>query len=185
MMKKLSKQIVALAIALVAIVMFSNTAKATTASELQDYLCSGKNFNGTTLIIRDEDKVQVERYFSTHTVTDEQATKVKEIADKAIAYMNADGAKSPNKMSTKAKKQQLLAYGQEAAKVLGLTVTYNAADETIDVYENGTQIGVLHWGNELVQTGSTNYGYAVLAGVVLVAGAMLVVARKKIAAVNA
>ena len=185
MMKKISKRIVALAIALVALVMFTNTAKATTADELKAYALSATDFNGTKIIVRDTDKVKIEKYFANHEVSDEQATKVKEIADKAIAFMNANGAKNPSQLKTKEKKQQLLSYAQEAAKVLGLTVSYDASEERLDVFEDGKQIDSYYWGVELVQTGSTNYGYFVLAGVTLVAGVMLVVARKKIAAVNA
>mgnify|MGYP004437780651 CR=1 FL=1 len=42
----------------------------------------------------------------------------KAIIDKGVALMNADGATEPNQLSSKAKKQELLSYAQEAAAVM-------------------------------------------------------------------
>ena len=63
----------------------------------------------------------------------------------------------------------------------------------LDVYKDGTQVDSLYWGvyvdengnkvstsePQLAKTGSTNYIYAIAAGVVLIAGIAYVVARKK------
>ena len=122
-------------------------------------------------------------------MTDDQANQIKAIIDKGVALMNADGATEPNQLSSKAKKQELLSYAQEAAAVMGLTVTYDATEERLDIYKNGALYDSLNWGvtesskgsteSALVQTGSSNYGYIIIAGIVLIAGIMLVISRKK------
>lgn len=185
-------------IAVLAIFMLGTVSKATTEAELKDFMTSEKTIGGKTYVIRDADKVKLEKFFANNEITDEQATKIKAIAEKAIAFMNEDGASEPNKLSTKAKKQQLLAYAQEAASVLGLTVSYDATETRLDVYKNGTLVDSFNWGVQVVvdkatnktktvattepkavKTGSANYGYAIAAGVVVIAGITLVVARKK------
>lgn len=196
-MKRVTKTMIALVLLVVALVMFSTKSNAMTANELKDYVCDGKGIGGTNLVIRDADKVKVENFFKNNEMTDAQATEIKSIIDKAVVLMNADGAKEPNALSTKAKKQQLLSYAQEAAAVMGLEVTYDATEERLDLYKNGALYDSLNWGvttststltttktssgttePALVQTGSSNYEYIIIAGIVLIAGIMLVVSRK-------
>lgn len=185
-------------IAVLAIFMLGTVSKATTEAELKEYMTTEKTIAGTTYVIRDADKVKLEKFFANNEITDEQATKIGSLIEKSIALMNEDKATDPSKLSTKAKKQQLLAYAQEAASTLGLTVSYDATEKRLDVYKNGTLVDSLNWGVEVVvdkttnkpktvvttepkavKTGSTNYVYAIAAGVVVIAGITLVVARKK------
>ena len=191
-------------IAVLAILMLGTVSNATTESELKNYILTEKTIGGTTWIISDQDKAKVEKFFAENDITDEQATKVEAIGNKAIAYMNKIGASSPDEIKTKEQKQQLLAYAQEAATTLGLTVAYNTSAKRLDIYRNGTKIESLRWGVKkvtdaktgktktvvttepsAVKTGSTNYIYAIAAGVVVIAGATLVIARKKNASLNA
>ena len=188
-MKKITKVMLALVMAIVALTVFTTKSNAMTANELKDYICNDKGINGTKLIIRDADKVKVEKFFANNEMTDAQADQIKAIIDKGVALMNADGASKPNQLSSKAKKQELLSYAQEAAAVMGLTVSYDATEERLDIYKNGVLYDSLNWGvtesskgsteSALVQTGSTNYVYIVVAGIMLIAGIMLVVSRKK------
>lgn len=188
-MKKITKVMLALVMAIIALTMFTTKSNAMTANELKDYICNDKGINGTKLIIRDADKVKVEKFFANNEMTDAQADQIKAIIDKGVALMNADGATEPNQLSSKAKKQELLSYAQEAAAVMGLTVSYDATEERLDIYKNGVLYDSLNWGvtesskgsteSALVQTGSTNYIYVVVAGIMLIAGIMLVVSRKK------
>ena len=133
------------------------------------------------------------RFFKENDVTDAQATEVKGIIDSALKLMNDDGAASPEKLSTVAKKQELLEYSRKVASILGYTVSYDGTEKRLDVYKDGTQVDSLYWGvyvdengnkvsttePQLAKTGSTNYIYAIAAGVVLIAGIAYVVARKK------
>ena len=188
-MKKITKVMLALVMAIVALTVFTTKSNAMTANELKDYICNDKGINGTKLIIRDADKVKVEKFFANNEMTDAQTDQIKAIIDKGVALMNADGASEPNQLSSKAKKQELLSYAQEAAAVMGLTVSYDATEERLDIYKNGVLYDSLNWGvtesskgsteSALVQTGSTNYVYIVVAGIMLIAGIMLVVSRKK------
>ena len=188
-MKKITKVMLALVMAIVALTVFTTKSNAMTANELKDSICNDKGINGTKLIIRDADKVKVEKFFANNEMTDAQADQIKAIIDKGVALMNADGASEPNQLSSKAKKQELLSYAQEAAAVMGLTVSYDATEERLDIYKNGVLYDSLNWGvtesskgsteSALVQTGSTNYVYIVVAGIMLIAGIMLVVSRKK------
>lgn len=188
-MKKITKVMLALVMAIVALTVFTTKSNAMTANELKDYICNDKGINGTKLIIRDADKVKVEKFFANNEMTDAQADQIKAIIDKGVALMNVDGASEPNQLSSKAKKQELLSYAQEAAAVMGLTVSYDATEERLDIYKNGVLYDSLNWGvtesskgsteSALVQTGSTNYVYIVVAGIMLIAGIMLVISRKK------
>lgn len=188
-MKKITKVMLALVMAIVALTVFTTKSNAMTANELKDYICNDKGINGTKLIIRDADKVKVEKFFANNEMTDAQADQIKAIIDKGVALMNADGASEPNQLSSKAKKQELLSYAQEAAAVMGLTVSYDATEERLDIYKNGVLYDSLNWGvtesskgsteSALVQTGSTNYVYIVVAGIMLIVGIMLVISRKK------
>ena len=188
-MKKITKSVLVLAIAMLSLIIFTTKSNAMTANELKDYICNDKGINGTKLVIRDADKVKVEKFFANNEMTDDQANQIKAIIDKGVALMNADGATEPNQLSSKAKKQELLSYAQEAAAVMGLTVSYDATEERLDIYKNGVLYDSLNWGvtesskgsteSALVQTGSTNYVYIVVAGIMLIAGIMLVVSRKK------
>lgn len=189
-MNRMKKMVVLLITIFVVLVAFANKSNATTKAELEEYMITGKDFGGTKLIIRDTDKVKLQRYFKSHDMTDEQATKIKGIIEKAIKFMNEDGAKSPNKVSTKEKKKKLFSYAEEAAKVLGLSVTYDASEERLDIYENGKLYDSLYWGVEkktgLVttepqykKTGVTNYGYVAVAGVMIIAGITFVSVKKR------
>lgn len=196
-MKMIKKSVIVLAMVLVALTAFATKSNAMTKNELQEYMCTEKNFNGTKLIIRDSDKAKLKSFFKKVDMTDEQATKIKGYIDSAVKYMNEDGAKSPNKMSTVEKKHILLQFAKDAAAVLNMTVSYDASEERLDIYnEKGEFIDSLYWGIEvksgkgttepaLVQTGSTNYAYVAVAGVVLVAGITLVIARKNALSANA
>lgn len=193
-------------IAVLAIFMLGTISNATTESELKDYLLSEKKIGGTTYIIRDTDKVKVENFFAKNEITDEQATKIKNVIDKAIAYMDKNGASTPEELKSKAQKQQLLAYAQEAASVLGLTVNYDTSAKRLDIYKEGKLVESLNWGVKIItstttntvtnttanssttvittepsmgKTGSTNYVYVIAGGLVLIAGTILVIARKK------
>ena len=180
-------------IALVAMLMLGTVSMATTEAELEEYLYSVHEVGGAKVQIRDTDKVKLEKFFKENEITDAQATEVKEIIDNALKLMNDDGAASPEKISTVAKKQELLEYARKVASILGYTVSYDGTEKRLDVYKDGTQVDSLYWGvyvdengnkvsttePKLAQTGSTNYIYAIAAGVVLIAGIAYVVARKK------
>ncbi len=201
-MKKLLSTIL---IVLIATFVLGTASNATTKNELKAYLLHDQGIAGSDLIIRNADKVKVERFFNRMDMTDAQATEIKTYVDAAITLMTSDGATEPNELSTRAKKEKLLSLAQQAAAVLGLTVSYDSTETRLDIYKDGELYDSLNWGvppttknttttattqtnkktkigtsePSLVKTGSTNYEYVIAAGVVLIAGITLVVARKK------
>lgn len=203
--KTMKKLLSTMLVVVIAIFMLGTVSNATTKNELKEYMTSEKGIAGSRLIIRSADKVKLERFFADNEISDEQAGEIKNLIDQAISYMTEDGADQPNEMSTPAKRQELIGYAQQAAKVLGLTVSYDATETRLDIYRDGEFIDSLYWGvlveettptkggekangskavkgttePSLAKTGSTNYGYAIAAGVILIAGITLVVARKK------
>ena len=196
-MKIFKKMAILLATIMVALTVFATKSAAFSKADLYDYMTTKKDFTGTELIIRNGDKVKLESFFKKTEITDEQAEKIKNYIEEAVNYMNEDGAKSPNKVSTTEKKHRLLQFAKDAAAVLNMSVKYDASEERLDIYDaNGKFIDSLFWGVEvktnkattepkLVQTGSTNYEYVAAAGVILIAGITLVVARKNALKVNA
>ena len=190
-MKTIKRVTLAIATILVALSIFATKSAAFTKADLYDYMTTKKDFTGTELIIRNSDKAKLESFFKKTEITDAQAEQIKGYIEAAVNYMNEDGAKSPNKVSTTEKKKRLLQFAKDAAAVLNMSVKYDASEERLDIYDaNGKFIDSLYWGVEvksgktttepkLVQTGSTNYGYVAAAGVVVIAGITLAVARKK------
>ena len=189
----MKKIISTMLIALMAILMLGTVSMATTEKELEEYMYSEHTIGGTTFIIRDTDKAKLEKFFNENELTDAQATEIKDIIEKAIKFMSEDGADMPNKVSTAAKKQELLSYAREVAAVLGYTVSYDSTETRLDIYKDGAQVDSLYWGYvvtkdgkkvattepKLIKTGSTNYLYVIGAGVVLIAGITFIIARKK------
>ena len=196
-MKTLKKIAILMAMMMVVAAIFATKSAAFTKADLYDYMTTKKDFTGTELIIRKSDKAKLESFFKKTEITDAQAEQIKGYIEQAVNYMNEDGAKSPNKVSTTEKKKRLLQFAKDAAAVLNMSVKYDASEERLDIYDaNGKFIDSLYWGVEvktgksttepkLVQTGSTNYGYVAIAAVVLVAGATLFIARKNALRVNA
>ena len=157
---------------------FSTMSKATTKSELLEYLEATHTVAGQEIYLTAENKVKLERYFSENEITDEQATAIKAKFDEGIALMDNAGVSQPSKLSTESKKE-LLKIAQEAVAEIGLTLTYNSKDQTIEIYKNGTQIeAVATSTNKFVQTGSSNIGY-IIAGVAIIAVATAVIVKVK------
>ena len=108
--------------------------------------------------------------------------------------MTADGATEPNNVSTVEKKTELFSYAQRMANVLDLTVSYDSTETRLDFYDNGTLVESIFWGivykddgskeitseSKLAKTGSSNYEYIIIPCIVLIAGTMIVIARRKV-----
>jgi LPXTG-motif cell wall-anchored protein len=193
MIRIMKKVLSTILITLVAMLMLGTVSMATTEAELEEYVYSVHEIAGAKIKMRDTDKVKLEKFFKENDLTDEQATEIKGIVEKAIKVMNEDGASAPDKISTTAKKQELLGYAEQVASILGYTVSFDSTENRLDIYKNGTQVDSLYWGvyvdengnqvattePSLAKTGSTNYLYVIGAGVVLIAGITFVIARKK------
>ena len=172
------KKILTITILMVLVLTLGATmVKATTQSELEEYLLSTFTVAGKTVSLTEANKNRVQRYLSQNTITDEQATAIKAKVEEAIAFMNSKGVYEVTDLST-ADKKEILSIAQEGLAIIGLTATYNTSDGSIEIYKNGTLIEAV--GKDpakLVQTGTTNYVY-ILAGVAIIAVAATVVIKK-------
>lgn len=195
MEKKSLMVIILIIVVIIGLAMLGTKSEATTEKELEEYMYQEHNFSGITYIIRDTDKVKLQKFFKENDLTDEQATKIKNLIDEAINLMNEDGATEPNKVSTKEKKTQLISYAKQAAAVMGLSASYDSTETRLDIYKDGVLLDSVpfFWGviptedgtkvitteSKLAKTGSINYEYIIIPGVVLVAGTIFIIARKK------
>ena len=73
-------------------------------------------------------------------------------------------------------KAKLRALANEAAAIAGVTLKFNA--DGIDIYKDGTHIYTVKDESNLVQTGSSNLVYVVLAGIAMIAIVGTVVVKK-------
>lgn len=150
---------------------------AMTQSELQSYLTGAHTINGETVYASSEYVTRIERYLSTHTLTDEQCAQIKAKVEEGISLLNKAGVTDPEDLS-KEDKAQLLSIGQSAAAIVDLTLTYNSG--IIELRDaNGTLIdsaGRDYY--KLVQTGSTNYAIIIVPVVALIAVAAVIVVKK-------
>lgn len=164
------KKITLVLISLILItIMLGTVVNAVTEEELKDYFFRKHIVAGDEVYLVEDQKVKVERYLATHDVTEEQADKVIAQVEKAKALLEKNGVSDYTKLSRENKKT-LLSIGQEAASVLGLTMTYNSAEKTVEIYEGTTQLdSVPNHRNILVQTGSDNTALVVIVAIALVA----------------
>lgn len=156
----------------------AGTVNAATESELLDYLSQEFTVGGETISISASDKVKIERYLNENEVTAEQADSIIAKVDEAIAVLEAAGETDLTKLSQE-DKSKLVDIANSAASVLGLSVSYDASSKTISVYKDGVLIEStsIASGDELVQTGSTNYVYVAILAVVVIAIAAVVVKK--------
>lgn len=154
---------------------------AMTQDELVEYVTKEHTINGTTYKAPDRYKRELENYLIDHPITDAQADEMKTKFDNLLAYINSLG-KTHIKDLTKSEKQTLLDKANEITAIVNVTVKYNATDKTIEFYDaDGKKITALPVEDydTLVQTGSSNYDYAIVAGIVAVVAIAGVVVYKK------
>jgi len=99
-MKNLKKLTVLCTIVLVALTVFATKSSAFSKDDLYVYMTTKKDFTGTKLIDRDIDIAKLKNFFKKVEMTDDQAAQIRDYIEAAVNYMNEDGAKSPNKVST-------------------------------------------------------------------------------------
>ena len=156
------------------------TVNAATESELLAYLSQEFTIRGETVSLSEADKVKIERYLNENEVTAEQADSVIAKVDEAIAVLEATGETDLTRLSQE-DKSRLVSIANDAASVLGLSLSYDASTKTISVYKNGVLVEStsITSSQELVQTGATNYVYIAILAVVVIAIAAVVIKRAR------
>lgn len=137
---------------------------------------------------------QAENYFNTIDMTDAESKEIIADIEAGENYLKSQGASSVKELNA-AQKQELFGYGQKAANVVGVTVSYDKATRTVSATDkNGnaivsTKITTDSKGNTVTSstaiatTGANvnTLAIAVVAGsaVAIAAGATVVLTAKK------
>ena len=148
---------------------------ATTSSELADTLYNlGSKYGMTSA-----DKVKIERYLADNPVTDDEANQIVAKAEEAVAIMEEAGVTDITKLST-AQKNQLKTIANEAASIVGITISIKAG--VVEFYKDGKLIETATLNNgKLAYTGNSTNVVLVVSSIAIVALATGIVAKKKLA----
>lgn len=166
----MKKTLTILVVSIIAMLALGTTVKATTQAELEEYLTTKHTVAGKEVSLTSLEIKQVKDYFASHTMTDEQATYIKERADECLDILDRAGVIDVQKLS-KENKKTLILKAKDAAEKVGLTV-----DTTTGIVRDpatGEELFVLPEG-KLVQTGTNNAPYIIIAGIAIVAVAGIV-----------
>lgn len=155
------------------VAVFATVVNATTASELADKLYAKGSKYGVTAA----DKVKMERFLSENPVTEDQANKLLAKADEAVAVIEASG-KTNYKDLTTTEKNKLKTIANEAADVLGVTLTFKKG--SVEIYKDGKLVETVTMNDgKLAYTGNNINTVLVVSSIAIIALAMAVVAKRK------
>lgn len=124
--KKIAVAILTMAMVTASSVMaFAANGVSADEQKILDKLSSGVTVNGTAVKVPAEYVNQAEKYLAANDVTADQVTSITSKIDDAYAVAKSENVTDLTKLSKDAK-QKVLADAQAAAKVVGVTVTYDA-----------------------------------------------------------
>lgn len=152
------------------------------------------SYNGGFITNANEMLNQAENYFNTIDMTDAESKEIIADINDAVDYLKSQGASTVKDLNA-AQKQELFTYGQKAANVVGVTVSYDKATKTVSATDkNGNAIvstkvttdskgNTTTTSNAIATTGANVNTFAVAtvagAAVALAAGATVVLSVKK------
>ncbi len=139
-MKKISALFVAAALAAVATVPAFAAGINSAEQAVLDELSGSVTMSGTKMVVSDEYLNQVNNYFNTIEMTEEQSkTIIAEINNCKKLLENSDVANIDN--MSKAQKQELMSYGEKAADVVDLSMSYDKSTKQLTISdESGTVV---------------------------------------------
>lgn len=115
------------------IIAFAGIVNATTTSTLAEELyAKGQKYGITTA-----DKVKIERYLSENPVTEEQANKIIEKANEAVAIMEKAGITNYDKLTT-AQKDELKSIATSAADIIDVKLVFKKG--YVEIYNNAGKL---------------------------------------------
>lgn len=172
------KKIVTIATIFLMVVMFATTiVSATTKDSLVNDLYALTSKYGVT----NADKVKADRFLTEYPITEDQANQIYGKATEAIKILEDAGVTDVKKLDTQLTKQQKLKFQslcQEAADIVGVTLTYR--NGTAEVYKNGKKIEVFYFTDgKLAYTGNNINIVLVVSSVAVIALATVYIVRKK------
>ena len=125
------------------------------------------------------DKVKAERFLTDNSITDEQANQIYAKAKEAVKVLEDAGVTDVNKLTAE-QKQKVQSICQEAANIIGVTLTYK--DGAVEVYKDGKKIETFTFTNgKLAYTGNNTNIVLVVSSVAVIALATALVLRNKFA----
>lgn len=172
------KKIVTIATIFLMVVMFATTiVSAATKDSLVNDLYALTSKYGVT----EADKVKAERFLTEYPITEDQVNQIYGKATEAIKILENAGVTDVKKLDTQLTKQQKLKFQslcQEAADIVGVTLTYR--NGTAEVYKNGKKIEVFYFTDgKLAYTGNNINIVLVVSSVAVIALATVYIVRKK------
>jgi hypothetical protein len=133
-MKKITSIFVALM--LVAVTAVTAFAAGINSSEqaVLDELNTTISMQGSDMRIPTEFVNQAESYFNTIELTADESSQIIAIIKEGESFLSNSGAANIADLSYE-QKQELLAYGQKAVAVIGMTMTYDNTSKTLYIYD--------------------------------------------------
>lgn len=163
-MKKVFKSILVLVISLFGII----NVEAKTESELISYMSKTFIVAGEKINLTQSDILKLERYLSEYDISSDNIDKIIEEVDNIIAILNKAGVTDPTKLNTN-DSEKVLSIAQNAAKLAGASLTYNATNQVISIYRDGKLFDTSSIKPyKLAQTGESNTIYYVISGLLLI-----------------
>lgn len=138
-MKKISALFIAAALAAVATVPAFAAGINSSEQAVLDELGKSITMNGTKMVISDEYINQVSNYFNTIEMTEDQSkTIITEINNCKKVLENSNVTNIGN--MSKAQKQELMSYGEKAASVLELSMSYDKSTKQLTVSDKSSTV---------------------------------------------
>lgn len=163
------KRLMQFAVVLVVSLCFVVNANAAVNQKLMDY-AKGK--------VSQADMTRIERFLTQNEVSDADADKIIAKADQIQKILKDANVKSYEELS-KAKKQEVFSLAQEAAAIVGATLTYDNSNKVVEVKDAKGNVYDVQLNPYLKTTGSSNMIYVASASGVVLVGVAAAIYRKK------
>ena len=173
-MKKLKVLFVAI-FALVLVV--TPCVNAATAEDIVSFAKQEHVIAGQSVTLSSADVQKIEDFFKENEINAEQGEFILSKVKEAIDVTNKTSSTGLEAMPATAK-QEVIALLNEAGSVVGVTVSYNSADKTMDIFQNGVKIDAVDLSGKLPFTGSNTIVYIAVAIIAVAAIAVFAVAKK-------
>ena len=150
---------------------------AATADDIVSFAKEVHVLAGQRVVLSSADVQKIVDFFNENEITAEEGDFILDKVKEAIDVTNKDSSNGLEAMSAAAK-QEVISLLNEAGSVVGVTVTYNSADKTMDIFKDGVKIDAINLSDLLPYTGSNAVVYIALAIIAVAAIAVFAVANK-------
>ena len=150
---------------------------AATADDIVSFAKQEHILAGQRVVLSSADVQKIVDFFNENEITAEEGDFILGKVKEAIDVTNRASSTGLEAMSSSAK-QEVISLLNEAGSVVGVTVTYNSADKTMDIFRNGEKIDAISLNDLLPFTGSNAIVYIAIAMIAVAAIAVFAVANK-------